>query len=195
MTNIKSKKGSFTIEEVSKYTLGNILPSNNWQSVSSVDKLVYLQVTPIKAIKTRSIAGTIVPYVSIDYVERCLNFISNFNRGIEIQDKWMVENTTTTNKGKETVMYDAWVQAKCYIVLDWVRIERTVFWSWTAYENKAVSRFSVYEGAKSIATKSFADTFGIWSDKKDEENSKIREARETIQAWRLVEFDEWFEAL
>jgi hypothetical protein len=37
--------------------------------------------------KSRVVAGKEIPYVGIDFVERALNFISNFNWGYEIQDK------------------------------------------------------------------------------------------------------------
>jgi len=46
-----------------------------------------LQKTPDKVVKTRTIQNKSIPYVEIDYVERALNFISNFDWGYTIIDK------------------------------------------------------------------------------------------------------------
>ena len=53
------------------------------------------------------------------------------------------------------------------------------------YKNPAVSKFVVMEAARSIATKSFADTLGIASDKLSKEFDGLREKRE----WQIVDGD------
>lgn len=173
---------------VNGYTIGNVLPKLDILSLPSVEKLMYMQITPDRAIKTRKIWSTEVPYVEIGYVERALNFVSNFNRGCKIVDKGIVEYTNT--KGKD--ICEAWVQCDFYVVMDGTKIERSTFWSWVSYANPAVSKFAVYQSALSIATKAFADTLGIGSDKKDVENAGIKKAREELQEATLGEVTEWF---
>lgn len=48
------------------------------------------------------------------------------------------------------------------------------------YSNPAVSDFAVLESARSIATKSFADTLWIASDKLSKEFDDLRKAKEDI---------------
>jgi len=50
------------------------------------------------------------------------------------------------------------------------------------YDNPASSDFSVIEAARSIATKSFADTLGIASDKLELENEKLQKRRKDAEA-------------
>lgn len=188
MSEQQTEQKTLTKQKVSQYTLWNVLPEVDRMSVPSEKKLVYLQVTPVKAVKEREIAGKKIPYVSIDYIERCLNFVSNFNRWIEIVDKWFIEFENANKK----IVYEARVQAKCYIYLWEKRIERTVFGSRVAYSNPAVSRFAVYESAKSIATKSFADTFWIGSDKIADENNAIKKLKEEYQEVSINQATDWF---
>jgi len=171
-----------------KYTSAVVLPTTDDRTKTAwTVKLSMLQITPPKMIKSRMIWKQKIPYVSIDYVERALNFVSNFQRGIKITDKWFESSPTS-----KSVKYQAWVQCDCYIVLDWNRIERSCFGAWTMYENPATSKFNVYEAAKSQATKSFADTLGIWSDAMRSENQAIQKARNEIIETDLDEATEWF---
>lgn len=177
---------------VNGYTIGNVLPTLAILELPSVQKLMYLQITPDKAIKTRKIGNTEVPYVEIGYVERALNFVSNFNWGGKIIDKWFIQYETINKKWEKKKVYESWVQCEFYIDIDKNRIERSAFGSWISHENPAVSQFAVYQSALSIATKAFADTLGIWSDKKDMENAGIKKAREELQEATLWEVTEWF---
>lgn len=173
---------------VNGYTIGNVLPSEQVLAVSSTIKLMYLQITPDRAIKKRKVGSTEIPYVEISYVERALNFVSNFRRGCEVTDKGIQEYKN--DKGKE--ICEAWVQCNFYIELDWCKIERSAFGSWVSYANPAVSKFAVYQSALSIATKAFADTLGIGSDRKDIENDALKRAREDMEIATLADIKEWF---
>jgi len=178
-------------KESLKYTVWSILPSIDWQSIDPYTKISALQITPKKAIKKRKVWYVEVPYVTIWYVERALNFVSNFDRGIKVVDKWMTEYTKTTKKW-EKKYYDARVQADCYIVLWSKRIERTVFWVRPMVENNAISIYSCYEAARSQATKSFADTLWIWSDAIMQEDEKLQKAREEAEKATEEDAIEWF---
>jgi hypothetical protein len=48
------------------------------------------------------------------------------------------------------------------------------------YANPAISDFVVLEAARSIATKSFADTLGIASDKLSKEFDELRKQKEEL---------------
>jgi len=48
------------------------------------------------------------------------------------------------------------------------------------YWNPAISNFAVLEAARSIATKSFADTLWIASDKLSKEFDDLRKAKEEV---------------
>lgn len=179
-----------------QYTTALVLPADNqWLAIPWTIKLSMLQITPDKVVKKRKVWNTTVPYVSIDYIERALNFVSNFQRGIRIVDKWIKQYTKTTNAWKELQVFDAWVQCDCYIVLGGNRIDRSCFGAWQMYENPAISDYSVYESAKSMATKSFADTLGIGSDKIWVENQAIEKARDALLKESYSDNDvlEWFD--
>lgn len=166
-------------QKVQKYTTWMVLPNtSDWLNIPWAVKLSMIQVTPASAVKTRKVWSQNVPYVTVWYVERALNFVTSFQWWIKVIDKWI--NEITLKEGKKK--YDAWVQCDCYAVIDWIKIERSVFWSWVMYDNPAVSSFAVYEAARSQATKSFADTLWIGSDKIWNENEKIEKAREIIEA-------------
>lgn len=178
-------------KEWSKYTVWAILPAMDRQSIDPYTKISALQITPKKAIKKRKVWRVEVPYVTIWYVERALNFVSNFNRGIKVVDKWMTEYERET-KNWPKIYYDARVQADCYIVLWDTRIERTVFWVRPMVESNAISIYSCYEAARSQATKSFADTLGIWSDAIMQEDQKLQQAREEAEKATEQDAIEWF---
>jgi len=165
---------------VNGYTIGNILPKEDVLRLPAETKLIYLQRTPEKAVKQRKVGNTMVNYVEVAYVERALNFVSNFQRWSNVRDKWFIEYMAAT-KSWPTPAYEAWVLVDFYIVLWDKRIERACFGSWRAFENPAVSRYSVFSSALSIATKAFGDTLGIGSDKKDIENASLQKAREELE--------------
>lgn len=60
------------------------------------------------------------------------------------------------------------------------------------YDNPAISSFSVIEAARSMATKSFADTLGIASDKLSKEFDEMRKQKEIENIW-VWEVIDWFE--
>jgi hypothetical protein len=142
--------------------------------IKGLDKLAFIQKTPKTAIKKRVISWKEIPYVEIDFVERALNFISNFQWWYTIQDKWISES----KDAKGRTYYEAWVQMQCYIVLDWNRIEKWSFGAWKSYENIATSKYDTFKSAESNAIKNFALTLGIGWDKRWEENQGISQFRE-----------------
>lgn len=160
---------------IKKYLVTQLIdPSVNWMDLHWLEKLAFIQKTPSSAIKSRKINNKEIPYVEIDFVERALNFISNFNWWYTIQDKGLTE--AKDDKGR--TYYEARVQMQCYIVLDWVKIEKWSFWAWKSYQNIAVSKRDTYKSAESNAIKNFALTLWIWADKRREENEKISQFRE-----------------
>lgn len=150
-------------KELLNYTKRMILPTKNLMDLPAKDKLILCQITPPGVIKK----GPVGLYVPVGYIERCLNFISNFKRGLKVQREYF--ETTTTNAGKR--VHQARVVADFYIEMDeGKRIERSCYGSRQMWDNSAVSKFAVLEAARSIATKSFADTLGIASDKLSKEH-------------------------
>jgi hypothetical protein len=156
------------------YTNWMILPNSELMLLSWIEKLKICQITSKKAIKK----WPHWYYVPIGYIERCLNFVSNFDRWLKVQREWIECNEVTTKKGK-TKVYDAWVIADFYIVLDGKRIERSCYGTRQMYQNPSISNFVVLEAARSIATKSFADTLWIASDRISKEQDELREKRES----------------
>lgn len=194
-------------KDIQQYTLGMILPRKELLEINDLTKLKLLQITPDKAIKKREVAWNEIPYVTIWYIERALNFVSNFQRGLKVQREWFKEyirykkirdkskkSRAKDSSGKllteEQKVFDARCIADFYIVLDWKRIERSCYWTWQMFENPAVSDFSVIEASRSQATKSFADTLGIWSDALINENEKIQEARRNMEIIEAPSLDE-----
>lgn len=160
---------------IKKYLVTQIIdPNTDWMSLQWLQKLAFIQKTPSTAIKTRIIQNKEIPYVEIDFVERALNFISNFNWWYTIQDKGMTEDKDAKNR----IYYEARVQMQCYIVLDGVRIEKGSFGAWKSYQNIAVSKRDTFKAAESNAIKNFALTLWIGWDKRREENEKISQFRE-----------------
>ena len=169
---------------IKKYLVTQLIdPSVDWMSIKWLDKLAFIQKTPKTAIKKRMISNKEIPYVEIDFVERALNFISNFQWGYTIQDKGMTE--WKDSKGR--TYYEAWVQMQCYIVLDGNRIEKWSFGAWKSYENIATSKYDTFKSAESNAIKNFALTLGIGWDKRWEENNAISQFREdSYNEWELI---------
>ena len=169
MTNIETMR-----ENLLSYTKGMILPTEDLMKLPATQKLILCQITPTKVIQKWPLGN----YVPVGYIERCLNFVSNFNRGLKVQREWVkTYEKTYENKSSKTI-HDAWVLADFYIVIDWVRIERSCYGTRQMYANPAISDFVVLEAARSIATKSFADTLGIASDKLSKEFDDLRKQRE-----------------
>lgn len=160
---------------IKKYLVTQLIdPSINWMDIRWLDKLAFIQKTPKTAVKKRVISWKEIPYVEIDFVERALNFISNFQWWYTIQDKWISEGKDS--KGR--TYYEAWVQMQCYVVLDGNRIEKGSFGAWKSYENIATSKYDTFKSAESNAIKNFALTLWIGWDKRWEENQAIGQFRE-----------------
>ena len=160
---------------IKKYLVTQLIdPSINRMEIKGLEKLAFIQKTPKSSMKSRMVAGKEIPYVWIDFVERALNFISNFNWWYEIQDK----DITEWKDSKGRTYFEARVQMQCYIVLDWVRIEKWSFGAWKSYENIATSKFDTFKAAESNAIKNFALTLWIWWDKRVEESQAIAKFRE-----------------
>jgi len=160
---------------IKKYLVTQIIDTDyNRLEIKWLEKLSYIQKTPKSSIKTRTIQWKAIPYVEIDFVERALNFISNFQRGYTIIDKWIEESNTE----KDKTIYEARVQIQCYIILDWNKIEKWSFGSRKQYKNIATNKFDVFKSAESNAIKNFALTLWIWADKKREENEAIKKFRD-----------------
>lgn len=163
-------------QQLAKYTIWMVLPPKSIMDMSDLQKLVLVQRTPDKAIKK----WPIWLYVPISYIERCLNFVSNFNRWCKVQREGINQSMVkkydkNTWLEKDIELYEARCLADFYIVIDWKRIERSCYWSWQWFQNPKANRFNVFESARSIATKSFADTLWIASDKLSKEFDAIRE--------------------
>lgn len=158
-------------KQLLSYTNGMVLPKDELMSLSATTKLKICQITPAKALKDWPHGK----YVPVWYIERCLNFISDFDRWCKVQRECYEQTLSKNNK----VVHQARVVADFYIIIDWKRIERSCYGARQMYDNPAVSKFSVIEAARSIATKSFADTLWIASDKLSKE---LDEAREKIEA-------------
>ena len=159
-------------KELLTYTKWMIQPSDSLMSLGSKQKLILCQITDPKVIQKWPHGN----YVPVGYIERALNFVSNFNWWLEVKREWF--KTYENNKWK--TIYDAWVLAHFYIVMDWQKIERSCYGTWQMYANPAISDFVVLEAARSIATKSFADTLGIASDKLSKEFDELRKQKEEL---------------
>lgn len=173
--NIETKR-----KQLLKYTYGMILPSAELMQLSATDKLTICQITPEKVIKKWPQGA----YVPVWYIERCLNFVSNFNWWCKVQREGIKQvkrkvKDKKTGGRKDVDAYDAWVLADFYIELDWRKIDRSCYGSWIMYDNPATSSFNALEAARSIATKSFADTLGIASDKLSKEFDSQRQDLES----------------
>ena len=158
-------------KEVNSYLQKAILsPTNNFSSVSVEQKLSFLQFTPKWAVKSRAVwkdkswNNVYAPYVEIKYVEKALNFLSNFNWGSKKIGEQFVEWKTMKWKAK----YEASVDYDFYLVLWDTRIEKAITWTAMTYENPATSKFEVIKNARANAIKLFAREFGIWADKDNE---------------------------
>ena len=157
-------------DELLVYTNGMVLPNEELMNLPWKTKLMISQITPEKVLKK----WPLWVYVPIGYIERCLNFVSNFDWGLKVQREFV---KSYENKNWKTI-HDARCLADFYIVIDWKRIERSCYWTRQMYWNPAVSDFAVLESARSIATKSFADTLGIESDNLSKEFDDLRKQRE-----------------
>jgi len=111
----------------------------------------------------------VIDYIPVRKLERLLNFLFNFAWSSEVVEKDFVEVKTTTNGGKETVVYDAFALVKFEGEFLGRKISRTVSGSFKMYENKATSRFAVIQASISQAKRNFAKEFGIGADLNDED--------------------------
>lgn len=166
-------------KELLTYTKWMIQPSDALMSLKAKEKLILCQITDPKVI----MKWPIWPYVPVGYIERCLNFVSNFNRGLKVQREWI---KSYENKNWK-IIHDARVLADFYIVIDWQKIERSCYGTWQMYANPAISDFVVLEAARSIATKSFADTLWIASDKLSKEFDELRKQKEELNTANVAD--------
>lgn len=111
----------------------------------------------------------IIEYIPVRKLERLLNFLFNFNWSSEVIEKDFKEIQTTTKKGKETTIFDAYVIIKFNANFLGREITRTVVGSFKMYKNDATSSFAVLQACVSQAKRNFAKEFGIWSDLNDED--------------------------
>lgn len=143
------------------------------------NKVAYLQVTRKGWKKSRELGSVkndqgqwekqVIEYIPVRKLERLLNFLFNFSWDSELVDKEFCEVETTTNKGKSTVVYHAYVVMKFTANFLGRDITRTVSGSFQMYENKATSKFAVIQAAISQSKRNFAKEFGIGADLNDED--------------------------
>lgn len=144
------------------------------------NKIAFLQYTRNDWKKTRELGNVLneetqkwetqtIDYIPVRKLERLLNFLFNFDWSSEVIEKEFVEVKTTTKKGKETVVYDAFALVKFKANFLGREITRTVAGSFKIYENKATSRFAVIQASISQAKRNFAKEFGIGADLNDED--------------------------
>ena len=166
-----------------EYTEKLVWPEWEIQSLHPKDKLLLCWVTPETVMKDWPVKvkdpknpDKKIPlkYVPVWYIERCLNFVSNFQRWCDVLREWITSYSYAKDWETKTV-YDAWCLVRFYIILWDQKIERSCYWSWKSYDNPASSRFNVYEASRSIATKAFADTLWIASDKLSWEFAHLRD--------------------
>ena len=169
--------------ELLTYTKWMVLPPRTLMDLSAEHKLIICQITPPTIVKKWPVGF----YVPIGYIERCLNFVSDFQWWLKVQREQIV----TRQRGNK-VIYDARCLADFYIVLDGKKIERSCYGARQMPDNPAVSTFAALEAARSIATKSFADTLGIASDKLSKEFDELRTQREKENI-KMKDVVEWFE--
>lgn len=171
-------------KQLLQYTNGMVLPADDLLKLPDDIKLRICEITPVKALKQWPHGN----YVPVGYIERCLNFVSNFNRWLKVQREHYEQ--TLSKNGK--IVHQARVIADFYIYINWNRVERSCYGSWQMFDNPAVSKFAVIEAARSIATKSFADTLWIASDKLSKELDEVREKiqQENIPMDQVIE---WFQ--
>ncbi len=179
-------------KEVYSYLQKAVLnPSNNFATIPVENKLSLLQFTPKWAVKSRSVwkdsfwKDVYAPYVEIKYVEKALNFLSNFNWWSKKVNEECIEWKTAKWKAK----YEAKVDYDFYIYLWNTRIEKSITWTAMTYENNATSKFEVIKNARANAVKLFAREFWIWADKDDEYQNIIYSDRLATQKenWEQLE--------
>lgn len=177
-------------KEVNSYLQKAIIsPTNTFSTIPVEQKLSFLQFTPRWAVKSRSVwkdtewENVYAPYVEIKYVEKALNFLSNFNWGSKKVNEEFIEWKTAKWKNK----YEAKVDYDFYLYLGNTKIEKSITWTAITYENPATSKFEVVKNARANAIKLFAREFWIWADKDDEYQKTIYSDRLQIQK------DEWKE--
>lgn len=177
-------------KEVNSYLQKAIIsPTNTFAVIPIEQKLSFLQFTPRWAVKSRAVwkdtnwNNVYAPYVEIKYVEKALNFLSNFNWW----SKKVWEEFIQGKTAKWWDKFEAKVDYDFYLYLWSVRIEKSIIWTAMAYWNPATSKFEVFKNARANAIKLFAREFWIWADKDDEYQKVIYWDRLQIQK------DEWKE--
>lgn len=171
-------------KEVYSYLQKAVLsPTNTFSTIPVENKLSLLQFTPKWAVKSRSVwkdtnwNNVYAPYIEIKFVEKALNFLSNFNWGSKKTNEEFIEWKTSKWKDK----YEAKVDYDFYIYLWEKKIEKSITWTAMTYQNPATSKFEVIKNARANAVKLFAREFWIWADKDDEYQNIIYWDRLNIQ--------------
>lgn len=166
------------------YTIWKVYPADTMRNLPAEVKLQILQFTPEKALKTRKVWSVTIPYLDIGYIERALNFLDPYWSCEVIGQPMYKEYTrkkTIKRDWKEVEVdqkvFDASVFVRFTIHIGNNILTRTTNGSWQMFENAATSDYSVIQACISQATKSFADTLWIWSDKMELEKAWLQKAR------------------
>lgn len=157
----EAPKASEIQEWRDKY-LRNYLIAGDFSKYPTYQKLAYLQITPRKFQKSRTIGGAKVPYVDHLYAEKCLNFAFNFRISSEIlkeEFSQVKEGTKTVNLARVTVKFTFGAPGE--------EIVRTVISTHKGFQNPAVPDADALKSAVSKAWTIVARTFGIGADLKE----------------------------
>jgi hypothetical protein len=178
-TEEQKKEFSEAIETYVNKSLYNV-KLDTYFKLPQENKIAFLQVTRpnwkkerelgnVKNEKTGKWETQTIDYIPVRKLERLLNFLFNFDWSSELIEKEFKEVNTTTKKGKETKIYDAYAIVKFKANFLGRQIERTVVGSFKMYDNNAVSSYAVLQACISQAKRNFAKEFGIGSDLNDED--------------------------
>lgn len=178
-TEVEKKEFSQALETYVEKALYNV-SLDNYFKLPQENKIAFLQYTRPEWKKDRELWNIfnketkqwetqIIDYIPVRKLERLLNFLFNFNWSSEIIEKGFKEVPTTTNKGKETIIYDAYAVVKFSANFLGREITRTVVGSFKMYENNAVSSYAVLQACISQAKRNFAKEFWIGADLNDED--------------------------
>jgi len=133
----------------------------NFDAFTKEEKLTLLQVIPKAFISTRDIDGKRMKYVTHKFARRALNFVFNFRISSEVEKEDWLEYLDS----KKRTVYEASVLMKfTFTDRDGNKEVRTVRASHKGYQNPAMTRYSIMEGAHSLAWTKVASSFGIGLD-------------------------------
>lgn len=177
-TEVEKKEFTLALETYVDKALYNV-SLDSYFKLPQENKIAFLQATRKGWKKTRELGNVkndkwewvkqTIEYIPVRKLERLLNFLFNFDWSSEVVEKEFIEIKTTTNAGKDTIVYDAFALVKFKANFLGREITRTVSGSFKMYENKATSRFAVIQASISQAKRNFAKEFGIGADLNDED--------------------------